>query len=318
MPVRFTSPCLGGNSVPLRAHHWQVDLAYRRLSAKSWYVGTEPQESAAPFGKPLFININSLDVSVNYGVTDRFALTLTLPFSGGTHSRFYGDGKRHQVAAAGLGDISTVATLWLLNPHKHEDANLALGVGVKTPSGSNAVTDDFFLADGSVIQSAVDQSIQLGDGGWGLIMQMQGYRKLFRRTSGYVNGAYLMSPEDQTDVKSPYPGVTLSIPDVYSARAGIAYAVQPKRGLSASLGIRVDGIPIRDLVGDSDGFRRPGYSLYIDPGVAFGHGRNTFTLNVPVRVHQNFERSLVDVQLGKNGGGDLAKYLIFVGYSVRF
>jgi hypothetical protein len=52
--------------------------------------------------------------------------------------------------------------------------------------------------------------------------------------------------------------------------------------------------------------------------VAFGHGRNTFTLNVPVRVHQNFERSLVDVQLGKNGGGDLAKYLIFVGYSVRF
>ena len=98
----------------------------------------------------------------------------------------------------------------------------------------------------------------------------------------------------------------------------MAYAVRPKQGFSMSFGTRIDGIPIRDLVGDSNGFRRPGYSLYLDPGVSLTRRRNAFTLNIPVRVYQNFQRSLIDVQLGKLGGGDLAKVLIFAGYSVRF
>jgi hypothetical protein len=81
-------------------------VAYRRLYADKWYVGPDVRESAAPFGQPLLINLNSVDVSVDYGVNDRLSLTLTLPFSYGTHSRFYADGKRHEVSAAGLGDIS--------------------------------------------------------------------------------------------------------------------------------------------------------------------------------------------------------------------
>ena len=85
-----------------------------------------------------------------------------------------------------------------------------------------------------------------------------------------------------------------------------------------SLGTRIDGIPIREIVGGSNGFRRPGYSLYLDPGVAIAHRRGTLTLNVPVRLHQNFERSLADIQKGATGGGDLARYLILVGYSLRF
>jgi len=36
------------------------------------------------------------------------------------------------------------------------------------------------------------------------------------------------------------------------------------------------------------------------------------------RVHQNFKRSLADVEGGAPGGGELARYLIVVGYSIRF
>ena len=110
----------------------------------------------------------------------------------------------------------------------------------------------------------------------------------------------------------------LSVPDVYSFRPGVTYALQPKRGLTASLGTRIDGIPVRDIVGGNGGFRRPGYSFYLDPGLAVARGRGTFTFNVPLRLHQNFERSLVDVQNGATGGGDLARYLVLIGYSLRF
>ena len=54
-----------------RAHGWEVDLAYRHLGADQWFVGTDVREAAAPFGQPLFLNIDSLDVSVSYGITGR-------------------------------------------------------------------------------------------------------------------------------------------------------------------------------------------------------------------------------------------------------
>jgi hypothetical protein len=103
MPVRFISPGSGcGYGGPIRAHGWEVGLAYRHLGTDQWFVGTDMREAAAPFGQPLFLNINSLDVSVSYGITGRVAVTLTLPFSYGTHSRVYADGNRHKVQASGL------------------------------------------------------------------------------------------------------------------------------------------------------------------------------------------------------------------------
>jgi hypothetical protein len=310
MPMRLTVPGLGTNeAIPLKKHQWQVDQAYRNLYAPDFYIGTVQHENGSA-ATPIFINVNSLDVSVNYGVTDRFSLTLTLPFSYGTQSRTYAGGVRHEVSAGGLGDIDLMGNLWLWNPANHPNGNLSLGLGMKTTSGKNAQNSPF--------QHPVDESIELGDGGWGLIMQAQGYQKISNRVSGYGYGLYLLSPTDTTNVISPYPGVPLSVPDVYSARVGAGYALLPKQGFSVSFGPRIDGIPVRNLVGGSDGFRRPGYVFYLDPGISLNRRRSTFTLNIPVRVYQDFKRSLVDIQLGKPGGGDFARFLVFVGYSVRF
>src|SRR5437879_2776979 len=208
MPVRFTSPSLGGQRTSfIGAGEWQVGVAYRRLTADEWYVGTQVNEARAPFGQPLYLNINSLDFSVSYGPSDRPTLTL-------------------------------------------------------------------------------------------------------------------ISPRESTEVASPIPGtpvVHLAVPDVYSARAGIAYALAPARGISLSLGGRIDGIPQGDLIGGRDNsFRRPGYSLYLDPGIALRRGDEEFVLSVPVRVHQDFQRSSIDQQRSFTGGGDLAEYLIFLGYTHRF
>jgi hypothetical protein len=323
MPVRFTSPSLGGqrNGV-LQAKEWQVGVAYRRLVADEWYLGKKVDESKAPFGRPLFLDINSIDLSVSYAVSDRLSLTLTLPFSSGTHSRFYADTVRHKVAARGLGDVNLVANLWVLDPNKHPNGEVALGLGIKTPSGNNHSKDDFFLPNAPPTIRPVDQAIQLGDGGWGIMLQAQGYRRLSDRASAYAVGSYLVSPRVQSDVPSPIPGtptVYLAVPDVYSARAGLGFALSSAHGVSASLGGRIDGIPQGDLVGGIDSaFRRPGYSVYLDPGLTFRHSGDEVTLGVPLRVLQDFQRSAIDRQRGFVGGGDLAEYLVFVGYSRRF
>src|SRR5215510_3011160 len=124
MPVRFVSPSLGGYSGYIPARHWEVGAAFRRLTADQWFVGSAVRESAAPFGQPLFLNIASLDATVSYGVTDRLSVTLTVPFSRGTHSRFYADGKRHTVEGAGLGDVSGIANVWLWRPTHESSGNV--------------------------------------------------------------------------------------------------------------------------------------------------------------------------------------------------
>jgi hypothetical protein len=166
MPVRFTPPSLGGQRQTfLGRGEWQVGAAYRHLGADQWFVGTEVNEPAAPFGKPLYLDLNSLDLSVAYGLSRRVSLALTLPFSYGTQARLYADQMRHTVRGFGLGDVSLIGSAWLFDPAGSRSGNISLGLGLKLPTGNNEVTDDFFAADGSVTQRPVDQSIQLGDGG---------------------------------------------------------------------------------------------------------------------------------------------------------
>src|SRR6476659_1486075 len=110
MPVRFTSPSLGGQrDDSFKPGEWQIAASFRRLYANEWFVGRSVDEAAAPFGKPLYLDIRSLDLSVTYGLTARASVVLTVPFSHGTHSRLYADSVRHKVKAGGIGDINAIA-----------------------------------------------------------------------------------------------------------------------------------------------------------------------------------------------------------------
>lgn len=135
MPVRFTSPSLGGQRDSFfKKGEWQLSAAFRRIYADKWFVGHDVNEAAAPFGKQLYLDINSLDVTITYGLSRRASVAVTLPMSHGTHSRYYADGERHKVVAQGIGDVNAIGTLWLLEPNMHLDGNVALGFGVKTPN----------------------------------------------------------------------------------------------------------------------------------------------------------------------------------------
>jgi hypothetical protein len=91
--------------------------------------------------------------------------------------------------------------------------------------------------------------------------------------------------------------------------------------LSTSLGVRFDGIPVRDILGGDEGFRAPGYTAYLDPGLSISWGSSTFTLSVPVRLHGEFKKNVNDLRGGpppRGNRGDLASYLLFAGYALRF
>jgi hypothetical protein len=297
-----------------------IGIAFRLLRADDWLVGRESRPDKAPFGRPLFLDIRSVDLTMTYAITDRYSVTMTAPFSRGTHSRFYGDGVRHEVSAAGLGDLNLGVQAWFWDPRTHPVGNLSAVVGVKTPSGSHEVIDNWYIPGGSMTWT-VDQSIQLGDGGWGIFLQTQGFRRTTPKAWVYGSASYLASPRDQTAVlqapSGPYSRTFVSVPDVFQARGGFGYAVWPRHGLTATAGVRLDGIPLHDLLGASDGFRRPALIGYAEPGLTYSRGQSTVTVNVPLRIFYDFRASAVDRQLGLTGGGDLASYLVFVGYTYR-
>ena len=311
-------------STDLQVHEWLVAVDYRYLHADRYYVGSQQTTPGAQFfGQPLIINVQSANFNVTYGASDRVSVRLTVPVSYGSQSRVYADTARHVARAGGIGDIGLVGTAWLLNPRTHLKGNVALGAGVKAPTGNYRFTDRFFLANGSSVQFPVDQSIELGDGGWGVILQGQAFRQVIPRGFAYFTGSYLVSPRNQTDVvrapTSPGSAVHVSVPDVYTARLGLSYGLLPEQGLSVSLGGRVDGIPYHDLIGQSDGFRRPGYILFLDPAVALERGPSTFTFGAPIRVFARLaSANLLKGPGGSIGSGDLAGVLMFVGYARRF
>ena len=311
--MRFTTPGPGAQTGErLKRGQWQAGVAYRHLGADEWFVGRHVREDKAPFGNPLLININSLDFTVDYGASDRTRLSVTVPFSQGTHSRFYADGVRHKVSASGLGDITVMANRWMT-------PTFEFGIGIKSATGRNNVRSDYYLANGKTT-FYVDQSIQLGDGGWGVILQGDGFRELFKNGYGYVSGSYLISPRNQTSIvqgqAGPYSKVHVSVPDVYNARTGLSYALSPRAFVS--LGGRIDGIPQHDLIGRSDGFRRPAIIGYIEPGLSLTRTRDTVGVSIPLRAYVNFRPSGIDRQLGNTGGGDLARTLFFANYQHRF
>ncbi len=102
----------------------------------------------------------------------------------------------------------------------------------------------------------------------------------------------------------------MSIADSYLGRAGVEYTVLPKYGLTFSMGGRVEGVPVYDLVGGSEWFRRPGYSISIEPGVMANLHGWKIALYTPVTVYNNRERSVADIETGGHGDAAFADYQV--------
>ena len=306
----------------LPAGHWEAAVSYRYLHSDNIFIGDQEQPQIKAAGQNAIVDIHSFDVGLTYALTRRFSVSLNLPFTDAKASLIHADNLRHSIHAGGLGDLRLVGNAWLWEPAKEPKGNVLLGIGGKAPTGDYRATDLFYRTNGPVLRP-VDIAIQPGDGGWGIVLEMQAFREIATNLYAYTAGFYLINPrvKNGTETLRSTPGnvVINSVPDQYLGRVGLAYVLWPEKGLSFSLGGRIDGIPTRDLIGGGDdGFRRPGFSIDIEPGLSVSRGKYTFTLSGPVALVRHEERSIRDLQAGTRSPGGFADYLILASLTRRF
>src|SRR5215471_8469049 len=227
------------------ANRWLGEVDFRWYQSFRHFQGDVEQPQRVALGNNVINDVYLFNVAATYGFNERWSATINFPFIDATRSSLYEHDfvHRHTMHAGGLGDIRLVTDLWLLDPQQHMDGNISLGIGFKAPTGDDKASDISYRTTGPVTRP-VDPSIQPGDGGWGLLLEMQAYQKIFGHLFGYVQGSYLITPQEQNHTETTLgdrPGIPSlikydSIPDQYFGRGGFTYVIWPDAGLTLSLG----------------------------------------------------------------------------------
>lgn len=311
----------------------QFGSNYRYFKSFRHFKGTHEEPDRLANETEVINHSHSWDFFLTVGISNRWYGSVTIPTVINTRSSLYEHGRneRHQSFSRGLADIRVGAGYWLFDPVTHENGNLALGLGIKLPTGNFNATDVFYNVgpEGSPEIRPVDQSIQPGDGGFGFTLDFQFYQKLADKLFAYGSGFYLVNPRETNGIRtfretlSEYLAneAITAVPDQFALRAGASYAISEV--ISASLGARYEGVPVKDIIGGNDGFRRPGTVLSIDPGFAFMKNNFSFNVNVPFAVRRERPQSYTDKEMEeltgvpRSGDAAFADYLINVGVSYR-
>lgn len=300
-----------------RTGTWQVSAGYRFFRSYKHFVGDVEQKDRVKQGTQVINVSHAIDLGITYLASPRLSFSVNLPIQDNDRSSLYEhygnsiavnpEQKRFHTGSRGIGDLRISGSYWVVNPARLPKANLAVGAGLKLPTGNYHVTDNFhrLTKDGQdyTIVKPVDQSIQLGDGGVGVSLELQGYASITKSMAVYANGFYLFNPKATNGVvRSPEATTidlvtgTFSVADQFAARLGLTQAVSFVPGLSVMLGGRIEGVPAIDAFGSSIGFRRPGYIVSVEPGLAYMRNKTSVAASVPVAIYRNRTRlSLIHI-----------------------
>lgn len=305
-----------------------VSANYRYFKSFRHFRGSHEEPNRIKDGTEVINRQHGLDITVSYAFSERLYGLVSLPFQYNDRSSLYEHNRtaRHTSYSKGLGDMRVGTGYWLLSGEKAKKGNTAIGLGIKFPTGDYAATSTFYRgAEGTPTEMTVDQSIQLGDGGTGLIVDFQGLWNIGSTNFWYYDGFYMFNPKETngtpTNRSRPNEAI-MSVPDQFSLRTGLFHSFEKIHGLGASLGGRIEGIPVHDVIGGSEGFRRPGYIISVEPGVSYMRGNLTGTLNVPIALFRNRTQSVTDIENSTpdnevHGDAAFADYLINFTLAVR-
>ena len=314
---------------------WQLSINNRYYKSFRHYVGDVYQKQRAVLGNEVINHAYTMDAAIYRILNPRWSLMLDLPISANARSQTYsqkGVLNRFSTHAFGLGDIRFAVYRWLLDPVKMPKGNLQVGLGIKFSTGDDNVQDYFKTSDSTKTFGPVDQSIQLGDGGTGLTLELNGYYNFSHTIGVYGNFFYLSNPRDQNGISNAHGGTVsasslangsnvMSVPDQYMVRAGVSFQFDR---LNVSAGMRDDCLPVHDLIGLSDGFRRPGYIISAEPGVTYVFNKVSLYSYVPIALVRNRTQSVPDkittALTGNYTHGDaaFANCVVNIGANIRF
>ena len=301
-----------------------VEVDWRSFSSFRHFIGTVEQTQRAVLGNQIKNHQNIYEISASYQLTPRWSVNAYVPVLQGSRNQKYPPNGIYNIA--GIGDMVLGAQAWVFRPPTENGGNVAVSMGLKLPTGLNngmgtgvlnGVTGKY-VADQKVV---ADQSLQPGDGTWGFTLGTQAYKTTYFRTTAYFQGSWLFNPADTNGVptfRAQPSEAVMSATDQYLFRAGLSRHVPRLRGLSASFGGRMEGIPVRDAFGKSDGFRRPGYIISVDPGIQYAYHRSILSVNAPWAVQRNRRASVTDLARGAHGDAAFADYAVVASISHTF
>ncbi len=315
----------GGTLMPKGS--WQMGTNLRYFHSYKHFRGKHEETHRVLEGTEVINDSYFLDLSLLYALSDRFAVNVVLPFVYHERSSMYehggnppsGLGDRHKTYAQGIGDVRIGVSYWMLDPEQ-STTNISMGLAMKLPSGNYRTTSTFYNQGENrdqIIQSGVDQSIQPGDGGFGLAIEAQGFHVLTDNLFLSGNLYYLINPREKYGIVNRGRARDYSVADQYAGRLGISY-MTVIHGLGLYGGLRFEGIPSSDLFGGDAGFRRPGYIVSVEPGLSYNFNNLSINLTVPVAIERARTQNYDDKIDGDNGDAAFADYLLNFGLTWRF
>ncbi|MFI5154802.1 MAG: hypothetical protein ACHQEM_01365 [Chitinophagales bacterium] len=281
---------------------WQIGVNNHYFKAYKTYLGSTHVKTLDDSN---VIKSYSLDITATRFLSNGWSITLDLPIgynSRTTRAEHSGTGQPlHTTSAFGLGDIRLIVYKWLFKPSPSQKINVQLGLGIKLPTGDYQVQDYFHRNhDSTLVLAPVSFPVQLGDGGTGFSTELNTFFIFNNTFSLYGNFYYLFNPRNQNGVSTlegvpPNPpqlaqaqnystiNVT-SVTDQFSLRAGLNAAIG---NWLFSVGARTDGVPVHDAIGRSDGLRRAGHNVEVEPGVLYNFKKISVYFYLPILVYHH-------------------------------
>jgi hypothetical protein len=308
----------------LQPGEFNLNIGYRHQFSFRHFVGPQEQTYRIQQGNQVMNKLNLQNYALTYQLTSRFSLTADVPLllaSRHTHN------SPITYTSSGIGDSSVMVEGWIWNPKENTRGNIQFGAGLLLPTGKTNVSNyvDAFDGRGPHTQ-IVDYSVQPGQGGWGMPFQWVAFKNV-GNSQLYFNGSYTAMFQS-INRKTLRTGAALnpvtltqynSISDQYLLEGGIAHPISKIKGLTLTVGPRMEGAPARNLFpGDNLGFRRPGFAISVEPGFQYAHGGSVFTAQVGKAFYRDRTRSVPDTFTGGHGDAAFADYVWLASYSYRF
>lgn len=316
--------------------NWQLNIVGRYFKAWRDFIGTHDQKT--PKQDQSIITSYSTDFTLSRLFNKGWSADFSFPIASNSRSatKEHGGGlakvpetgtPRYTTRTFGIGDIRFTVYKWLLKPRVTQKLNVQLGLGIKLPTGDYKYGVYFHKTDSTQVLAPANASIQLGDGGTGIITQVNAFFIFNKSFSLYGNLYYVINPRDQNGVSTTAGGTptaiqiktgndVYSVPDVYSVRGGITFT---NKNLALSAGLRDEGVPVRDLTGGNSGLRRPGHNLSVEPGILYTLKNTSLYGYMPIIIARKIRQSLPDAETSEIthketiGTGGSGNYTLFLG-----
>jgi hypothetical protein len=314
---------------------WLLGINSRYFKSYKHFVGKEEQKERVERGTEVINHFFSTDIGVTRQFNNTWSASLFVPITSNARSSLYehygnastSPNARRSTHSFGLGDVRIALYRWIFDPATSGKANVQIGAGLKLPTGDYRYQDYFYRNDSTKVLGPVDQSIQLGDGGTGFTTEVNMFFQINKKSGLYTNAFYLFNPREQNGVSTARGGTpstaslrygsdVMSVPDQYMFRLGGNYNLNQ---LNISAGMRVEGVPAEDMFGGSNGFRRPGYVVAVEPVVSYKIKQGQLYLSVPYAIERNRTQSVPDKIRTKltetyfQGDAAFANYSINIG-----